>query len=113
MNTKELLQLQALRLKRDVLRDNPDFDHAQDAPAWMRDTYDTSTENRNLCGQIPVSLFDELERLSGVLKISKRAMLEMSLRDFAKDANKALDDVGFVASSVSCRSVGTVPADEA
>lgn len=113
MKTSEILQLQALKLKREITRHDPAFDHAEDAPAWMRDTYDTGADSRNICGMIPASLFDEVERLAGALKISKRAMIEMALRDIAVSANTALDDAGFEPSSVSFKSVGDVPVDEA
>jgi hypothetical protein len=113
VKTSELLHLQALKLKREVTADNPDFDHGSDAPLWLVDTYSRIAETRNICAHIPVSLFDEIERLSGLLKISKRAVIEMSLRDFAVSANQALDDVGFVASSMTYQSIGDVPVDEA
>lgn len=113
MITSELLQLQALKLKREVLSDSPNFDHDSDAPLWVRETYETASNNRNICAMIPSSLFEEVERLSGLLKISKRAMIEMALRDLATSANKALDDVGFVSSSMTYRSIGDVPVDEA
>lgn len=112
MKTSELLHLQALKLKREVTQDTPDFDYGDHAPLWLVDTYSRTSETRNICAHIPVSLFDEIERLSGLLRISKRSVIEMSLRDFAVIANKALDDVGFVASSMTHRSLGEVPADE-
>lgn len=113
MKTSELLRLQALKLKREFTQDNPDFDHGADAPLWLVDTYARASDTRNICAHIPLSLFDEIERLSGLLKISKRAVIETSLRDFALSANKALDDVGFVAASMTCVSIGDVPVDEA
>lgn len=112
MQTSELLKLQALKFKREVIQRHPDFDHDPDSPAWLTDTYSRVSETRNICAHIPLSLFDEIERVSGLLKISKRAVIEMSLRDFAVSANKALDDVGFDASSMTCQVIGDVPVDE-
>lgn len=112
MKTSELLQLQALKFKQQVLDQTPDFETAEDGPAWMRDSYDATGESRNICAMIPVPLFEEIQRLSGLLSISKRRMVEIALRDVAIGANKALDDVGFDAASMTCVSVGDVPMDE-
>lgn len=112
MNTSQLLQLQALKFKRQVIDDNPDFEHTDNTPAWMRDTYEVSGDTRNICAMIPLSLFQEIDRLSGVLSISKRRMIEMALRDMAISANKALDDVGFDASSMTSETMGDFPVDE-
>ena len=43
---------------------NPEIEHHDGAPLWQRDTYDTAGETRNICAMIPVSLFNEIERLS-------------------------------------------------
>ena len=60
---------------------------------------------------IPLSLFEEINRVSGILSISKRRIVEMALRDFAISANKALDEVGFDAASMTYVSAGSVPVD--
>ena len=88
---------------------NPDMEHDDGAPLWMRETYDTASKSRNVCAMIPLSLFDEIERLSGLLKISKRAMIEMAIRDLAKNANAVLDSVGFDAASMWSEEAGEVP----
>lgn len=112
MQSNEVLMLQALKYKQKVLEANPELQVGEGEPAWMHDTYDTNGESRNICGMIPKSLFDEVERISAVLSISKRALIEMALRDMAINANKALDDVGFVASSITHTVVGSVPVDK-
>ena len=109
MKTSEVLHLQALKMKREVLAMNPEIEHDDCTPLWQRDTYDTAGETRNICAMIPVSLFNEIERLSDVLRISKRAMVEMAIRDLAVNANKALDDVGFDAASIQATSAGHIP----
>ena len=114
MKTSELLHLQALKFKRQVLNQTPDFEHDDQTPAWMRHEYDANGgESRNICAMIPLSLFDEIQRLSGLLSISKRRMVEIALRDLAISSNKALGDVGFDAASLTYRAVGEVPSDEA
>lgn len=112
MNTAEMLQLQALKFKRKVIDHNPDFDLEDDAPAWMRDTYDVAGDTRNICAMVPLSLFDEINRLSGLLSISKRRLIEMALRDMAVSANKAFEDVGFVPASMTYQSSGDVAMDQ-
>lgn len=109
METTEILQLQALKMKRLVLDQNPDFGADSSVPLWQRETYDTTGETRNICAMIPVSLFNEIERLSDVLHISKRAMVEMAIRDLAVNANKVLDDVGFDAASIQTTTAGHIP----
>jgi hypothetical protein len=112
MKTSELLQLQALKFKERVIQHNPDFDEVGEMPAWMLDDYDTNSETRNICGMIPLALFDEIQRLGGLLSISKRRMVEMALRDIAISANKAFEDVGFDPSSMTYQSAGETPVDQ-
>lgn len=112
METSEILQLQALKMKREVLAMNPDIEHDDGTPLWVRETYDTAANSRNICAMISLSLFDEIERLSGLLKISKRAMVEMAIRDLAKNANAVLDSVGFDAASMTYSEAGEVPKEE-
>ena len=94
MKTDELLKMQALKFKNEVMERNPDFENDESVPAWMRETYDATGEVRNICGMIPLSLFEEINRVSGILSISKRRIVEMALRDFAISANKALAMAG-------------------
>ena len=110
MKTSELIQLQVLKRKREILQHAPDFDG--DAPSWTVDTYELSGDNRNICAKIPIPLFDEIERLSGCLGISKRRIIELALRDFAVDANKAFDAAGFDSKTMIYESFGDVPSDE-
>lgn len=111
MNTNELLKMQALKFKSEVMARNPDFGTDEDQPAWMRETYESADEARNICGMIPLPLFEEINRVSGILSISKRRIVEMALRDFAINANKALEEVGFDTASMTYVSVGSVPVD--
>ena len=111
MKTDELLKMQALKFKNEVMERNPDFENDESVPAWMRETYDATGDVRNICGMIPLSLFEEINRVSGILSISKRRIVEMALRDFAISANKALEDVGFNPASMTYVSAGVVPVD--
>lgn len=111
MKTSDLIQLQVLKHKREVLSQVPDFDG--DSLPWAVDTYDLSGDNRNICANIPVSLFEEITRLSGLLRINKRRIIELALRDFAVSSNKAFDDAGFDSRSMTHFAVGDVPSDEA
>lgn len=113
MKTSELLQLQVLKFKRRVLEENPNFEETEDLPSWKTAAYDVAGESRNICAMIPLPLFEEVQRLSGLLSISKRRIIEIALRDFSESANKAFDDAGFVSSSMVHRSMGEVPVDEA
>ena len=63
MKTDELLKMQALKFKNEVMERNPDFENDESVPAWMRETYDATGEVRNICGMIPLSLF-EINRVS-------------------------------------------------
>ena len=110
MKTDELLKMQALKFKNEVMERNPDFENDESVPAWMRETYDATGDVRNICGMIPLSLFEEINRVSES-SISKRRIVEMALRDFAISANKALDEVGFDAASMTYVSAGSVPVD--
>jgi hypothetical protein len=112
MKSTEILQFQALKHKIEVLGQHPDLEHGDDSPAWMRDDYNANEETRNICGMIPVALFDEIQRLGGILSISKRRMIEMALRDIAINANKALNDVGFDSASITYFSAGEVTVDQ-
>jgi hypothetical protein len=110
MKTSEFIQLQVLKRKREILQRVPDFDGV--APGWTVDTYELSGHNRNICAMIPVPLFEEIDRLSGCLSISKRRIIELALRDFAVDANKAFDAAGFDSTTMVYESAGEVPSEE-
>lgn len=111
METNEILKLQALKYKAEVMKDHPGLGKQEGEPDWMYEGLDTSGETRNICGMVPLSLFDEINRVSGILSISKRRVVEMALRDFAINANKALDEAGFDAASIQFLSMGQVPVD--
>ena len=112
MKSNEILKLHALKYKQKVLEANPELEVGDGEPTWMHEKYDANGESRNICAHIPLSLFEEVERLSAVLSISKRAVIEMALRDWAISANQALDDVGLVASSITTIKMGEVPVDK-
>ena len=111
METNEILKLQALKYKAEVMKDHPGLEQLDGEPDWMYEGLDTSGETRNICGMVPLSLFDEINRVSGILSISKRRVVEMALRDFAINATKALDEVGFKGASIEYVSMGQVPVD--
>lgn len=108
METHEIFTLQALKLKKKLL---DDASTSEGSPAWLLDAEPGSDNVRNICALISVPLFDEIERLSGVLSMSKRRLVELALRDLAQKANQALDGVGL--ENLSCVSIGDVPVDEA
>lgn len=110
MKTSEVLQLQALKYKKEVLETHPGLMQEEGQPDWMYEGLGND-ESRNICALIPLVLFDEIERVSGILSISKRRIVEIALRDFALNANKALDEVGFDATSISYEAWGSIPKD--
>lgn len=109
MNTNQILTLQALKFKQNLLQGDQDI--ALDAPAWMRDVHPGADETRNICALISIPLFEEIERLSNVLSMSKRRFVELALRDLAEKGNQAIADVGLT--NVTSESAGVVPVDEA
>jgi hypothetical protein len=109
MKTSELLQLRVLQRKREIL----EFATDDDSPSWTWDSYELSGDNRNICAMVPMPLFEEIDRLSGCLSMSKRRIIELALRDFAVNANKAFEDAGFNAAAMKYTSVGEIPCDEA
>jgi hypothetical protein len=109
MKTNEILTLQALKFKKELLAGASDL--PSDAPAWMANAEPGGDNIRNICALISIPLFDEVERLCGVLRMSKRRFVELALRDFAEKANQTIDDVGLT--NVSVTSMGQIPVDEA
>jgi hypothetical protein len=109
MKTEEILKLQALKLKKKLL--DGASDRAEGLPVWMLDAEPSSDSVRNICALISAPLFEEIERLSGVLSMSKRRFVELALRDFAQKANQAIEGVGLT--NVTHVSMGQVPVDEA
>lgn len=109
MKTHEILTLQALKFKQDLLNGNSDL--PEGAPEWMANVDPGADNTRNICALISIPLFEEIERFSNVLSMSKRRFVELALRDLAEKANQAIEDVGLT--KVTSFSVGEVPADEA
>ena len=109
MKTHEILTLQALKFKQDLLNGNSDL--PEGAPEWMANVDPGADNTRNICALISIPLFEEIERLSSVLSMSKRRFVELALRDLAEKANQAIEDVGLT--NVTSFSVGEVPVDEA
>lgn len=109
METKEILTLQALKFKQQLLGGNQDLQEG--AAAWMFNVDPGADQTRNICALISIPLFDEIERLSNVLSMSKRRFVELALRDLAVTANEAIEGVGLT--NVTSSRIGDVPVDEA
>jgi len=109
MNTKEILTLQALKFKKDLLNGAQDI--PTDAPAWMRDVDPGTDETRNICALISIPLFDEINNLCNVLSMSKRRFVELALRDLTEKAVQTIDEIGL--KKVTSEVYGEVPVDEA
>lgn len=109
METTEILTLQALKFKQKLLNDHQDL--SSDAPEWMLDVDPGTDDTRNICALISIPLFDEINRVSTVLSMSKRRFVELALRDLAEKANHAIENVGL--KNVTAFSCGEVPVDEA
>jgi len=54
MNTNEILTLQALKFKQELLNGQQDL--SADAPEWMRDVDISNDDTRNICALISVPL---------------------------------------------------------
>jgi hypothetical protein len=106
MKTNELLTLQALKFKQQLLAGASDL--ADTDPLWMSDSIE---KPRNICAFISLPLSEEIERLCSVLSISKRRFVELALRDMAQKANEAIEAVGLT--NVSVSTIGEFPVDEA
>ena len=109
MNTDQILTLQALKFKQNLL--NGDQDIPTDAPAWMRDVVPGTDDTRNICALISVPLFEQINTLCSVLSMSKRRFVELALRDMTEKAVQAIEAVGLT--NVTSTSMGDVPVDEA
>lgn len=109
METKEILTLQALKFKQQLLGDQQDL--PEGSPQWMLNVDPGADSTRNICALISVPLFEEIERLSNVLSMSKRRFVELALRDLAVSANEAIEAVGLI--NVTSSRIGEVPVDEA
>jgi hypothetical protein len=108
MNTNEILTLQALKFKQELLRGEQDL--PTDAPEWMRDVDPGNDDTRNICALISVPLFEQINTVCSVLSMSKRRFVELALRDLTEKAVQAIADVGLT--NVTSMSVGDVSLDQ-
>ncbi|HOR78588.1 MAG TPA: hypothetical protein PLG04_07305 [Anaerolineaceae bacterium] len=109
MKSKELFKLQALKFKHQLMGDQQDL--PEGSPQWMADVDPGADSTRNICALISIPLFEEIERLSNVLSMSKRRLVELALRDLAVSANESIESVGLT--NVTCNVIGSVPVEEA
>lgn len=89
MTPNEVLTLKALQLKSNNSAYNPQFTDALLNVA----SEDTKKHYRNLCALIPVELFDEFERISHVLDLSKREFLTLAVEEIISEAKKVMQEV--------------------
>jgi hypothetical protein len=108
MKTQEILTLQALKFKQNLLNDQSDL--ADGSPVWLQKVDPGADDTRNICALISVPLFEEIDRLLSVLSMSKRRFVELALLDLAVKANEAIAGVGLT--NVTSTSIGSVPTDE-
>ncbi len=106
MKTNELLTLQALKFKQELMADHVDQDDS--GPVWMSDAIE---KTRNICAFISVPMSEEIDRLCSVLSMSKRRFVELALRDMAEKANGVIEGVGLT--NVTVQTIGQIPVDEA
>ena len=108
MNTLEILTLQALKFKQNLLDGQQDL--PEGSPSWMRDVDPGTDETRNICAMVSVPLFEQVNSLCSVLSMSKRRFLELAMRVLAEKSVQAIEGVGLT--GVTSTSVGEVPVDE-
>ena len=108
MKTYEILTLQALKFKQDLL--NGASDLSEGAPVWLRKVDPGADDTRNICALISVPLFEEIDRLLSVLSMSKRRFVELALLDMAVKANEAIASVGLT--NVTSSTIGEFPVDQ-
>lgn len=89
MTPNEVLTLKALQRKSQNSAYNPEFTDALLNVA----SDETKKHYRNLCALIPVELFDEFERLSRVLDLSKREFLTLAVQQIISEAEKVMQQV--------------------
>ncbi len=109
MKTQEILTLQALKFKQDLL--NGQSDLPENAPVWLQKVDPGADDTRNICALISVPLFEEIDRLLNILSMSKRRFVELALLDMAVKANEAIAGVGLT--NVTVSTMGQIPTDEA
>lgn len=106
MKTNEILTLQVLKFKKNLL--NGQSDLPENAPAWMSESID---KPRNICAFISEPLHEEIDRLCSVLSMSKRRFVELALRDMAEKTNGVIEGVGLT--NVTVQTIGQIPVNEA
>jgi hypothetical protein len=89
MTPHEVLTLQALKLKSENDAYNPNFTDA----LLNVDSEDTKKHYRNLCALIPADLFDDFEKYSHVLDLSKREFLTLAVREIISKTKAVLVEV--------------------
>lgn len=105
MKTNDILMLQALKFKKELLQDHQDL--SATSPLWMSDAID---KTRNICAFISEPMSEEIDRLCSVLSISKRRFVELALRDMAEKSNEVIEGVGLT--NVTSSTIGQTPTDE-
>lgn len=89
MTPNEVLTLQALKLKSDNDSYNP-----KTVDLFLNaDAEETKQHYRNLCAMIPVELFDEFERFSHLLDLSKRELLTLAVEEIIIKTRNVFDQV--------------------
>jgi hypothetical protein len=81
--------LKSLQLKSNNSAYNPEFTDV----LLNLDSEDTKKHYRNLCALIPVELFDEFERISHVLDLSKRQLLTLAVEEIISKAKLVMQEV--------------------
>lgn len=89
MNTSELIQLQALKLKQANTNSNTDLIES----LLAANPEEAKKGMRNICALISPLLFDKVEELANLLGFSKRQLIEMALIDLVKKASEIVDQV--------------------
>ena len=99
MNTEEILLMQTLKLKQLNTRGyTGEIDLIE--RALDSNPEEAKTLVRNLCGHVPIAMFDEVSDICNLLDLSKREVVEMAISDFLAKARETIDKVQpFVESS--------------
>ena len=89
MNTRETLILKALECKK--LHNGADNNRFVDA---LLDQNPEMAEalTKNVCARLPIGLVEEMEGLSGLLDLNKRAIITMALHDFLDKARDTITE---------------------
>ena len=90
MNPSDTLRLQALKLKQ-MNTQGSDIPEALLEIAMQQNP--EQKEFRNICALISVPLFEEVEGLASMLKLTKRRIVEMALIEFMAKAGEIVNEV--------------------